>query len=449
MTRRIFVFAATLGAMLFAPVVWAQPAPMPPAHPPAPPPTASPPAPVQSDRGIDSAARLPLNEVLDAALRTHPEISAAEFRHQAASQRPAQEASLPDPMISTGYTSTGNPLPGAGLGSDPNANISVMLSQEIPYPGKRQARAEVAKREAEAERQQIDAARLSLTSRVKQAYYRLAATYQLDDVLGRNEELLTNLLKVSESRYAVGQAAQQDVIRTQTQLSLLTLQRERIAQERRTREGELNALMNRAPDAPLGRPADLAPVTIKQTLPALVQLANERSPMLRRDQLMVSVSDAAIDVAKRDFKPDFAVSGGYGFAGSMPAMYEFRFDVIVPLQKARRRAAVAERENAREAARQTVESTRLSLQSRLQEDFQMATTASHLATLYRDTVLPQARLALESSVSSYQTGTVDFLSVLTNFGSVLEYEMSYLEQLTDVHVAASRLEEMAAVAVLP
>ncbi len=392
--------------------------------------------------------RMPLAEVLEVVLRAHPEIAAATSRYQAATQRPAQEASLPDPMISTGYTAAGNPLPGAGLGSDPNANLNVMLSQEIPYPGKRQARAEVAKREAEAERQQIDAVKLILTSRVKQAYYQLAATYQLDEVLGRNEELLTNLLKVSESRYAVGQAAQQDVIRTQTQLSLLALQRERIAQARRTREGELNALMGRAPDVPVGRPIELVPVTLAHTLQELVEFANERSPMLRRDRLMVAASDAAIDVAKRDFKPDFAVSGGYGFAGSMPDMYEFRFDVIVPFQKARRRAAVAERENARAAARQTVEGTRLSLQSRLQEDFQMATTAAQLATLYRDAVLPQARLALESSVTSYQTGTVDFLSVLTNFGSVLEYEMSYVEQLTDLHVAASRLEEMAAVSIL-
>jgi cobalt-zinc-cadmium efflux system outer membrane protein len=81
----------------------------------------------------------------------------------------------------------------------------------------------------------------------------------------------------------------------------------------------------------------------------------------------------------------------------------------------------------------------------VQEDYQMATTAGELATLYRDAVLPQARLALESSVSSYQTGAVDFLSVLTNFGSVLEYEMSYLEQLSEQYTAVSRLEEMAAV----
>ena len=62
----------------------------------------------------------------------------------------------------------------------------------------------------------------------------------------------------------------------------------------------------------------------------------------------------------------------------------------------------------------------------------MASTSVRLARLYRDTVLPQARLALESSMASYQTGAVDFLSVLTNFGTVLEYEMTYFDELAVV-----------------
>ena len=78
----------------------------------------------------------------------------------------------------------------------------------------------------------------------------------------------------------------------------------------------------------------------------------------------------------------------------------------------------------------------------------MASTSVRLARLYRDTVLPQARLALESSMASYQTGAVDFLSVLTSFGTVLEYEMTYFDELTSYHTAVSRLEEMTGTALM-
>jgi outer membrane protein TolC len=112
------------------------------------------------------------------------------------------------------------------------------------------------------------------------------------------------------------------------------------------------------------------------------------------------------------------------------------------LQRARRDAAVAEQLSAAQQAKSTYDSTRLALQGRVQEDYQMASTAVRLAQLYQETVLPQARLALESSTTGYQTGAVDFLSVLTNFGTVLEYEMTYFDELASYHTAVSRLEEM-------
>ena len=89
------------------------------------------------------------------------------------------------------------------------------------------------------------ALRRARTARVKRAYYSLAYTYAVGDVLARNKALLDTLLKVSENRYAVGQAVQQDVIKAQTQLSILELQEQRIDQQRATHVGTLNALLNR------------------------------------------------------------------------------------------------------------------------------------------------------------------------------------------------------------
>ena len=388
------------------------------------------------------AGRLALADVVADALKANPEIAAAEQRYAAARQRPVQERSLPDPMVSAGYNASGNPFPGAGLGTEPIANIGFMVSQELPYPGKRQLRGTIAAREADAVSQEIDAARLSVTSRVKQAYYRLAYTYDVGDVLARNRALLETLLKVSEGRYAVGRAAQQDVIKAQTQLSILELQQQRIEQERATRVGALNALLNRPPVSPLGRPDDLALTPFDQALDSLVMLAAQHAPMLQRDRIMVDRAQLGVESARKEFRPDFAVTGGYYYMGAMPAMYEFRFDVKLPFQRERRAAAVAEQLSTADAARSTYESSRLTVQAQLQEDYQMASTSQRLAGLYRDTVLPQARLALESSMASYQTGAVDFLSVLTNFGSVLEYEMTYFEELTSFHTAVSRLEAM-------
>ena len=397
---------------------------------------------VSASANAQTPARTALADVIAEALENNPDIAAAQKRYDAARQRPAQEGSLPDPMVSAGYSANGRPWPGAGLGTEPTSNIGFMVSQEVPYPGKRDVRASIASREADADFQQIDAARLNVIARVKQAYYRLSYADAVTGVLTRNRELLDTLLKVSEGRYAVGRAAQQDVIKAQTQLSILELQIERVHQERATREGQLNALLNRPATAPIGEPEDLVMTAFDHSLEALIDAANAHAPMLRRDRLMIERSQLAVDAARKDYKPDFALTGGYYYMGAMPPMYEFRIDVKVPLQRARRAAAVLEQLHTVDAARSTYDSTRLGLQSRLQEDFRMASTSIRLARIYRETVLPQARLALESSMASYQTGAVDFLSVLTNFGTVLEYEMTYFDELTTYHTAVSRLEEM-------
>src|SRR5215470_14733298 len=86
---------------------------------------------------VRGEAPLKLSDLLEEAARNNPELRAAQKRVEAARQRPRQEGALPDPMMSVGYASINVPLPGFGLGSEPVANIGVMVTQELPYPGKR------------------------------------------------------------------------------------------------------------------------------------------------------------------------------------------------------------------------------------------------------------------------------------------------------------------------
>ncbi len=56
--------------------------------------------------------------------------------------------------------------------------------------------------------------------------------------------------------------------------------------------------------------------------------------------------------------------------------------------------------------------------------------------------LPQARLTVESSLAAYETGGVDFLSILNNQTAALDYEMDYHEQMLNYHLAITRMEEV-------
>lgn len=386
-----------------------------------------------------------LHELIEEALRSSPAVRAAQKRYEAARQRPAQEGALPDPMISAGWNASGNPLPGAGLGREPVANIGVMASQELPAPGKLRLRAQVAAREADAEAQQYRSVQLSAVSQIQQAYFRLHHAWTSEQVLSRGCDLLRQLLKVTEARYTVGKATQADVFKAQTQITLTETRMIQLERERRARKAEINSLLGRPPDSPLADPEDPGRPSLTFTVADLLTRAGSAAPMLARDQKMMERAAAAVSLARKDYLPDVTLNAGYYTMGAMPSMYMFRADVRLPFQRGRIRAEVAERSYQAAEARHNYEAGARSLEYRVREEFLMAETAAKLLDLYEKVALPQARLTVESSLSAYQSGTGDFLSVLMNQMAVIDTEMNLHDQMQEFHLALARMEEMTGV----
>jgi outer membrane protein TolC len=129
--------------------------------------------------------------------------------------------------------------------------------------------------------------------------------------------------------------------------------------------------------------------------------------------------------------------------GSMGSMYEVRADIRIPtFWQRKQRAEVTEQIQSLSQARRTYEADAQNLAFRIKDEYLTAETALKLADLYKKTVLPQASLALDSSLASYETGKLDFQSVLTNYMTVLENELNYHEQLQAFYLALARLEEL-------
>jgi cobalt-zinc-cadmium efflux system outer membrane protein len=385
----------------------------------------------------------PLPALVDEALLHNREVLAAQKKYEAARQRPSQESSLPDPMLSLGYTSNGGPYPLAGIGRDLTSNAGIMISQELPFPGKRQLRGEIAGKEASAEYDQYLAVRLNVTARLKQAYHELHHANAGIIFVHRYQELLQNILRISEVRYSVGRAAQQDVFKAQTQFAIFQTQLLRYQQERDSREIEINALLNRPQGGHIEVAEDMAPGELTATLDDMLAHARTHAPMLAREQKIVERNDLASALARRNLYPDYTVSGGYYNQGSMPPMWQFRVDVKLPAYfGTKQNAEIAEKAFSATEARHNYEAAEVAIQSQIRETYTLAATARKLTDLYQKSVIPGAQLALESSMAGYQTGALDFLSLFSNFMNVVEYELMYHEEVMQLDVALARLEEM-------
>jgi cobalt-zinc-cadmium efflux system outer membrane protein len=390
-----------------------------------------------------AAQEIKLEDLIAQARERNPEIMAAQKKYEAARQRPSQAGSLPEPTFSPGWNSNGNPLPGAGIGRDATSNIGFSVTQEFPYPGKQRLRANVARKEADAERAGYETVERNVISRLEQAFLRLHHYYDARDVLERSRAVLRSLLSVTEVRYSAGKAAQQDVFKAQLQISLIDTKILQLDRDRHVREAEINSLLDLPSNTPLPKPQDVHLGPLSETLADLQTIARERAPERMRDQKMAERAETALNLARKDYYPDYAITGGYYNMAGLPGFYSFRADIKIPIYfRSKQRAEVTEQAIAVSQAKHSYQATGLALDLRIADDYSLADTAYQLVEAYRDKVLPQAQLTVESSLSSYETGGVDFLSVLNNQMAALDYEMELHEQMLNYHLAIVRMEEV-------
>ena len=395
------------------------------------------------------AGAQPVSTLVEEALRNNREILAAQKKVEALRQRPASESSLPDPKLSLAWASNGAPWPGSGLGIYLTSYIGLLVSQEVPAPGKRRLRGEIADKEAAAAFSEYRATRLSVVWRLKQAYQLMNHAVDSLYYLDRQQELLNGMLRTAESRYAAGRGSQQDILRAQTQLAIYATQRVRYEQTRAARQIEINALLNRPQGGRIEVPGVVTAVPISATLQEMLLQARANSPLVERGKDVVQGSELAASLARKDYAPDYTLSGGYFNQGGMPPMWQFRVDFKLPAWLGKQRAEVSEQVFTASQARHDYEAADVGIQASIREQYTLAATARKLVELYQKSVIPEAQLALESSIASYQTGTLDFLSVFSNFTNVVDYELMSHEEVMQFHVALAKLEELTGMEIEP
>jgi outer membrane protein TolC len=172
--------------------------------------------------------------------------------------------------------------------------------------------------------------------------------------------------------------------------------------------------------------------------------AMESSPALRAQRAAIDSRRFGLELSRREYYPDFEVMGGYFNQGSMKDMWEFRVQMNIPIFFPHKRRLAVEEAGARlSEAQKTYRAGEQIISYRIKDQYLAAENSRRLMDLYQKLIVPQAALALESSLASYSTGSIDFLSVLSNFSSILENEMKFYESRTRFLQSLAVLSELA------
>ena len=377
-------------------------------------------------------------DLVNGLMQNNPEIQAARSRFEAATKRPSQVGTLPEPTAS--YTNFGVGHPFSGLNGSNFAYQGFGVSQEFPFPGKLGLASEQAKREAESEQQNYRSVVLGVTAHLKVAWYEWLAIQKAIELTRKDRDLLSRFEEIARNRYTVGKGLQQDVLKAQLEVSTIEQQLVILDEKRQRAEAEIASLLA-VPAVVLRPPGEIQPSSFSLPLEELLRATND-SPAVLAEQKMVDASAVGINRSLKDFRPDFGVDLQWEHTGSnFPDYYMAAVHVKIPIYYARKQRYALEESHSRLAeAKQNYRSAQQQAIFQAKDQYLAIQSSERILQLYRTTLLPQAQLTVDSATAAYEVGSVDFLSLLTNLTNLITLERQYYDDVARHEEAIVRLE---------
>jgi cobalt-zinc-cadmium efflux system outer membrane protein len=401
---------------------------------------------IQHAHGGDNPPPENLQTLIAGALTQNPELKGSEARWQVFRNKIAQARSFDDPMLML-KIQNGIFTDPFNFRKDPMTQKVIGISQQLPFWGKRELKEEVAAKEAESYKWQVEERKLELRRMVAETYYQIYFTDKSLAIVDKNIKILDDFVTITETKYSVGQGAQQDVFKAQVEHSKLLDMRITLEQQRKSLQASLNTLLYRPAETPVGVIPDFDIKPLIQSPEELRNIAYENRPMLKSLNALIEKGKAGHKLAEKEFYPDFNVAFEYmqreRFEGSSgDDMYSLGVTFNLPVQRARRHAMVAESSSEITMATEELNVLKNSINSGISDLLAQLERRRKLAELYKTGIIPQAGQSLESSTIGYRVNKVDFLNLLDSRMTLFNYERELYDSLADYQMKLAQLEAL-------
>mgnify|MGYP000252802419 CR=1 FL=1 len=388
---------------------------------------------------------LTLQAALDIAVQDNPSLAQIQARSEAIATIPSQVGSLPDPVIS--FNALNLPTDTFDTAQENMTQMQGGISQAIPFFGKLALREQAAIYQAEAATHDVTEARFRLLRDVKKTWW---AHFYLDralEIIIANQNLLRQFVKIAQTKYEVGEGLQQDVLLAQLELSKLLDTEIRLTGAIDRAKAQLNALLDHAANQ-----AFKIPQHTQEDLPTLQgesllfeQAKNYRALLASRRE-SINAAQSRLDLAKKDYFPDFKVGAFYGgrddtLAGQERADFlSLKLSMNVPIFAAtKQRKAVDQRSSELMQQRYALQDQWNHVRAEISKAYSDFHQTKNQVVLFKRGIVPQARQTVASMLAGYQVNKVDFLNLVRSQITLYNYETQYWKALTEANQALAQL----------
>lgn len=383
--------------------------------------------------GTDSV--MSLDQVVKEAREKNPSLRSLYSMWDALKERPAQERALPNPMFSyRGMNKAGDGFP---LGKEEKY---FELEQEFPWFGKRGLRGQIAFKEAEAMGYEYQTMAQDVILMVKETYFDLFSIQSSLAITRNQEALLRQIETVALTKFEVGEVTQQDVLKAQSEISMLQVQLYDLEQQEATLKAKLNQLLNRPTQSPLAIAISEPPQELNFSLEDLFGYARESRPEISRARIDIERGEAQRKLMNKEFWPDYRLGLEYRTLRGMDNLLMFQLSVDLPLWRGKYKAGVREATKMVESARLALEASERQTSTDVQSAYFRAQSAQRTHALYKNSLIPQAGARFSASEAGYRTGRVGFLELLESERFLLDTRVAAAMAESQLGMALARLE---------
>jgi len=387
----------------------------------------------------------PLSVLIEEAKKNDTAIHAAESAAKAATFAAPQMSTLPDPQFTLQQFSVGSPRPFAGYTNSDFAYIGLGVSQQFPYPGKRKLRGLVADRDADAVKAHVEVVSQDEIENLKTTYFHLAYLQQTLGILQQNAALLQQIELQAEAHYSTGQGNQRDVLKAQLErtkiLREISMHHQLVGED----QAALKRILRRSQDSPDITPEVLSATFLRYTASELLDKVRGQNPNVQEDTAMIQRSQTAVELAQKEFRPDFEVSYMYENTDrKFRDYYMLSLSVNFPRRKPRR-AALAQAQVNVERAQQEQDAQVQAVLAQVQKQYVTIKASEEQLLIYRDGLIPQAQATIQAGLTAYESSRTDFESLFSSYVDVLNLNLEYQQTLLDHETALAHIERLSGV----
>lgn len=395
-------------------------------------------APAQPEKPV-----INVEQLIEEAIENNPEILVQKKRWELFKEKIPQASAFEDPMFGFGIIN----LPtNFSFKEDDMTMKEFSLSQKFPFYGKRRLMGEMAGKEAEAVFNEIQEKINRIIKEVKSVYYDLSHNYRTTEVVQRNKRILEDFARIAETRYAVGEGIQQDVLKAHVEVSKMVDELIMLEQKKSALGAKLNALLNRPPETPVGAPEEVVLQKLPIQIEAFQKTAVETNPTLKSMKKMVEAKEKAYDLAKKEYYPDLTARFAYGQRDNGPDMK--RKDLLtgevminIPIfYKSKQERKVAEAKADIQGIEAQYRAMKNEIHFMITDMASMIQRVERQLELYKTGIIPQANLQISSAMSAYRVNKADFMTLLDSQMTLYKYELEYHLALTEYEKNVASLE---------